>query len=285
MVHSNRRTTKNGALPGVFPSQGGRIPIAQASQKNRMDGKKASGSSFFFTKRNAMLFFVLAFIFLKHQEDFRRQDVNAPLQLHDSVGRKLASTEIYFRKRGKKEKVTEVKKESSGSGNKAPSVAGNKAPRVGRNKAPTEVENKSPTEGENKAPTEVENKSPTEGENKTPTEPENKTPFKDLSRETEKRECAKVKWGASKYGKGGSRAEEHRRRLKQWLQETGIDPGEYLTGREPPKSTKQKVQEKKETTEKGGSQKPSEQKIQEKKDSSRKATKKTTGQQVMNKKD
>ncbi|ANQ09892.1 Uncharacterized protein PCOAH_00040510 [Plasmodium coatneyi] len=221
MVHSSRTTTTaNGALQGGLPSQGSRIPFAQASQKNKMDGKKASGSSLFFTKRTAMLFFVLAFIFLKHQEDFRRQDVNAPLQLHKSIGRNLASAEVatpsqnksslkdLFQKKEKKEKVPEVKKGASGSGNKAPSaagnkapsaagnkgpsvgrnkgpsvsrnkgprVAGNKAPSVGRNKAPTGVENKAPTEVENKAPTEVENKAPTEVENKSPTEGENKSP-------------------------------------------------------------------------------------------------------------
>ncbi|ANQ07980.1 Uncharacterized protein PCOAH_00021230 [Plasmodium coatneyi] len=71
--------------------------MAVRSSESGVDEKKngiPGGSSCFFTKRTAMLFFVLAFIFLKHQDDFARQNAAATLQVRNRIARNLkANTE------------------------------------------------------------------------------------------------------------------------------------------------------------------------------------------------
>ncbi|CAA9988831.1 Plasmodium exported protein, unknown function [Plasmodium knowlesi strain H] len=74
-------------------SQCGSCQIVGAKQERKMDEKKSTQRSSFFTKRTAMLFFVVACIFLKHQDDTPRQGVNAPLQVDNIVCRNLGSTE------------------------------------------------------------------------------------------------------------------------------------------------------------------------------------------------
>ncbi|CAA9989795.1 Plasmodium exported protein, unknown function [Plasmodium knowlesi strain H] len=120
-------------------SQCGSYQIVGAGEERKMDEKKSTQRSSFFTKRTAMLFFVLACIFLKHQDDFSRQGVNAPLQVDNIVGRNLASKETeeatppgkneslktLFGKKGKKEEEKKKSKKASGSECKEPTGAGN----------------------------------------------------------------------------------------------------------------------------------------------------------------
>ncbi|CAA9990955.1 Plasmodium exported protein, unknown function [Plasmodium knowlesi strain H] len=92
MAHTNEIII-NGASSRSMQSQCGNYQIVTARQERKMDERKSTQRSSFFTKRTAMLFFVVACIFLKHQDDARRQGVNASLQVHNKVGRNLSSKE------------------------------------------------------------------------------------------------------------------------------------------------------------------------------------------------
>ncbi|CAA9990590.1 Plasmodium exported protein, unknown function [Plasmodium knowlesi strain H] len=92
MAHTNEIIV-NGASERSMQSQCGNYQIVGARQERKMDEQKSTQRSSFFTKKTAMLFFVLAYIFLKHQDDAPRQGVNASLPLCKGVGRILASKE------------------------------------------------------------------------------------------------------------------------------------------------------------------------------------------------
>ncbi|ANQ10501.1 Uncharacterized protein PCOAH_00048100 [Plasmodium coatneyi] len=82
MVHSGRKTSGS-ALPRAMQSQSGKgrrngKTVSATNEENSTHEKSTPGS--FFTKRTAMLFFVAAYIFLKHQDDFARQNAAATLQ-------------------------------------------------------------------------------------------------------------------------------------------------------------------------------------------------------------
>ncbi|ANQ06036.1 Lysophospholipase-like protein [Plasmodium coatneyi] len=103
-------------------------------------GAKKSIRGSFFTKKVALLSVVAAYIFLKHQDDFGRQNGPATLKPNNRVARNLtleteeapsqskSSLKDLFQKQGKKEKVLEVRKEATGSGNKIPTEPEKKIP-------------------------------------------------------------------------------------------------------------------------------------------------------------
>ncbi|ANQ07139.1 Uncharacterized protein PCOAH_00015380 [Plasmodium coatneyi] len=67
--------------------------MAVRSSESGVGAKKSTPGSFF-TKRTAMLFFVAAYIFLKHQDDFASQNAAATLQVSNRIARNLkANTE------------------------------------------------------------------------------------------------------------------------------------------------------------------------------------------------
>ncbi|ANQ10509.1 Uncharacterized protein PCOAH_00048210 [Plasmodium coatneyi] len=91
MAHTTGITSS--ASSAVVQSQSGKNEMAVRSSENGVGAKKSTPGSFF-TKRTAMLFFVAAYIFLKHQDDFARQNAAATLQVRNRIARNLkANTE------------------------------------------------------------------------------------------------------------------------------------------------------------------------------------------------
>ncbi|CAA9989794.1 Plasmodium exported protein, unknown function [Plasmodium knowlesi strain H] len=92
MAHTNEIII-NGASSRSMQSQCGSYQIVGAGEERKMDEKKSTQRSSFFTKRTAMLFFVLACIFLKHQDYAPRQGVSTLLQVRNKVGRNLRTND------------------------------------------------------------------------------------------------------------------------------------------------------------------------------------------------
>ncbi|ANQ10620.1 Blood-stage membrane protein [Plasmodium coatneyi] len=91
MVHSKKIISS--ASSGALPSQSCKErrngkTVSATNEENSTHEKKEPGS--FFTKRTAMLFFVAAYIFLKHQHDFAKQNGAAIVQVGNRVARNLA---------------------------------------------------------------------------------------------------------------------------------------------------------------------------------------------------
>ncbi|CAA9990299.1 Plasmodium exported protein, unknown function [Plasmodium knowlesi strain H] len=74
-------------------SQCGSYQFVGTREERKMDEKKSTQRSSFFTKKTAILFFVAAYIFLKHQDDAPRQGVSTSLQVRNQVGRILRTNE------------------------------------------------------------------------------------------------------------------------------------------------------------------------------------------------